>query len=194
MNPLYDAELEYLENTLGSFIDTGFKPNQNTRVVAEIQIVRLNQYGRLFGCGTYNAKNGYMIDYEASKFCVKWGHTNAWTKTNYGDYSGKHIYDYNKNEVYIDDTLIVSTTLTNFQCTSNLAIFTYINGTSTGSATETCWGRCYSFKIYDNDVLVRDLIPVRVGQEGCMYDKVNKKLFRNSGNSKFVLGPDKQEE
>ena len=193
-NQLYDAELEYLENTAASYIDTGFKPNQNTRIVAEMQVVRLNSYGRLFGSGMYNAKNGYMIDYEGGKFCVKWGHTTSWTTTTYTDYANKHIYDYNRNEVYIDNELIISTASTAFQCTSNLAIFTYINGTATGTNTENCWGRCYSFKIYDNDVLVLDLIPVRINQEGCMYDKLSKKLFRNAGTGQFVLGPDKQEE
>ena len=191
LNPLYDAELEYIENTSTSFIDTGFKPNQNTRVVAEMQVVRLNSYGRLFGCGMYNAKNGFMIDYEGGAFCVKWGHTTAWTKTSYNNWSDKHIYDYNRNEVYIDNALITSTTSTNFQCVSNLGIFSYIH-TTAASNTENCWGRCYSFKIYDDNILVRDLIPVRVGQVGFMYDKVNKKLYQNVGKDQFVLGPDKQ--
>jgi hypothetical protein len=28
-------------------------------------------------------------------------------------------------------------------------------------------------KIYENDVLIQDLIPVRVGNAGCMYDKIS---------------------
>ena len=41
-----------------------------------------------------------------------------------------------------------------------------------------------------NDILVRDLIPVRVGNVGYMYDKVSGQLFGNSGTGNFILGPD----
>ena len=36
-----------------------------------------------------------------------------------------------------------------------------------------------------------DLIPVRVGQVGYMYDKVSRQLFGNSGTGNFILGNDK---
>jgi hypothetical protein len=42
-----------------------------------------------------------------------------------------------------------------------------------------------------NDILVRDFIPVRVGNVGYMYDKVSGQLFGNSGTGNFILGPDK---
>lgn len=55
--------------------------------------------------------------------------------------------------------------------------------------------RLYSLKIYSNGVLVRDFIPVRFtneqGQsEGAMYDRVTRRLFRNSGTGEFIVGPD----
>ena len=49
-----------------------------------------------------------------------------------------------------------------------------------------------SCKLYLNNVLVRDFIPVRVGTVGYMYDRVTRRLFGNSGTGgAFVLGPDK---
>lgn len=47
-----------------------------------------------------------------------------------------------------------------------------------------------------NDLLVRDMIPVRftneLGQsEGAMYDRVSCNLFGNAGTGQFILGPDK---
>jgi hypothetical protein len=51
--------------------------------------------------------------------------------------------------------------------------------------------KLYAFKIYDeNNVLVRDYIPVRVGDVGYMYDKVSGQLFGNAGTGEFVLGSD----
>jgi hypothetical protein len=45
--------------------------------------------------------------------------------------------------------------------------------------------------MFDNDILVRDFIPVRVGTTGYMYDKVSGQLFGNSGTGEFILGADK---
>lgn len=52
------------------------------------------------------------------------------------------------------------------------------------------YGRFYSFKVWKTKELVLDLIPVRVADEGFMYDRVSGKLFGNVGTGKFILGPD----
>ena len=44
--------------------------------------------------------------------------------------------------------------------------------------------------MWDGETLVRDYIPVRVGQVGYMYDKVSGQLFGNSGTGNFILGND----
>jgi hypothetical protein len=51
--------------------------------------------------------------------------------------------------------------------------------------------RIYSSKIYEGDVLVQDLIPVRKDGKGYMYDRVSKKLFSNGGTGEFIIGADK---
>jgi hypothetical protein len=48
--------------------------------------------------------------------------------------------------------------------------------------------KIYYFKIYEGSVLMMDLIPVRVGQVGYMYDRVSGQLFGNSGTGNFTLG------
>ena len=40
-----------------------------------------------------------------------------------------------------------------------------------------------------NDVIY-DFIPVRVGNEGCLFERVSCQLFRNSGTGAFIVGPD----
>ena len=53
--------------------------------------------------------------------------------------------------------------------------------------------KCQKVVIRDaNDNLLIDMIPVRVGQVGYMYDKVSGRLFGNAGTGAFILGPDKQ--
>lgn len=56
--------------------------------------------------------------------------------------------------------------------------------------TRAVYGRFYFFKVSKADKVVLDLIPVRVGNEGFMYDKVSGKLYGNSGDGRFILGPD----
>ena len=48
----------------------------------------------------------------------------------------------------------------------------------------------YYFKVYKGDVLKLDLIPVRVGQTGYLYDRVSRQLFGNGGTGNLVLGRD----
>lgn len=64
-------------------------------------------------------------------------------------------------------------------------------GTSTGEEAMAT-GRdiiIYNFTMSDNDYRI-DLIPVRVGQVGYLYDRVSGQLFGNAGTGDFVLGPD----
>ena len=50
--------------------------------------------------------------------------------------------------------------------------------------------RLYSSIIYDDGVLVRDLIPVRCGTVGYMFDRVSGHLFGNAGTGDFIFGAD----
>jgi len=49
----------------------------------------------------------------------------------------------------------------------------------------------YNYSAIRNGKLVVDMIPVRIGTVGYMYDRVSGKLFGNSGTGEFILGPDK---
>ena len=47
----------------------------------------------------------------------------------------------------------------------------------------------YYFQIYDNDILVRDYIPVLdTSKRPCMFDKVEKKCYYNQGTGEFLYG------
>lgn len=57
-------------------------------------------------------------------------------------------------------------------------------------------GKLSSYKHIKNGQTMVDLIAVRFlnengQQEGAMYDKVSKQLFRNKGTGSFTIGPDK---
>lgn len=91
------------------------------------------------------------------------------------------------NEVYtidgINQVLPNRGTFTKFY---NIYLFTWNNA---NLADARCFkGKVYNFKIYDNDVLIRNMIPV-LDKNGvaCMYDKVNKKFYYNKRNRRFPI-------
>ena len=75
----------------------------------------------------------------------------------------------------------------NFTTTHNLYMFAFGRK---GSPIIFGKSRIAYCKVYDNGTLLRDFIPVRVGNVGYMYDKVSGQLFGNSGTGSFILGPD----
>lgn len=78
---------------------------------------------------------------------------------------------------------------------SSLSFTPYYNIRLFGSAgvndTYTKWnGRIYAVQITQGTEIIMDLIPVRVGNVGYMYDKVSGELFGNDGSGEFILGKD----
>ena len=71
---------------------------------------------------------------------------------------------------------------------SNIQLFTHRSNSMHNNVT----ARIYSCKLWYNDVMLYDLIPVRKHGIGYMYNKLTDMLFSNSPNSikPFILGPD----
>ena len=192
-------EVEYIQNTGTSYINTNFKPNQDTRIVCTMQCVTSSSYGRYFGAGGYNTANAMQFDYESGAqgtLHISWGHIAGWTiySSCVGDYN-VHTYDWDKNYFYRDKGEInqfsASTTYTAFQCVANLGIFCHINdnGTAASSQGECMVGKMYSFQIYDNGTLVRDFVPCKRDSDSKygVYDVVNN-TFYSSANSTALSG------
>lgn len=55
-------------------------------------------------------------------------------------------------------------------------------------------GKIYDCELHDNDVLVRNFLPVRVGSgstwEGAMMDVLTRRIYRNAGTGAFTYGND----
>ena len=68
--PVGYTEVEYVENTGTSYFNTNFVPNQDTRVVCDMQNVTASNYPRLWGAGAWNSATGLMIDYDPNQFQV----------------------------------------------------------------------------------------------------------------------------
>lgn len=53
------------------------------------------------------------------------------------------------------------------------------------------YGKMYYFKLYNDGILVRDMVPCK-DMKGivCMYDRVENKFYYNSGSGSFTAGPE----
>lgn len=186
----YDAEIEYLESTGTQYIDTGFKHNQDTRFVAQMSFVKVKAWKYPFGSFGGAKDTNKLFCLETNDSGVLGSYYRASKSFGITAQVGTiYTIDFNKNVHRINNTTITHTA-DYFASIYNDLIFgcTGYTDIATGGDNKV---RFYYFKIYDNGVLVRDYIPVRVGQIGYMYDKVSGQLFGNAGTGDFILGPDK---
>lgn len=186
----YDAAttidyVTYIQGSGTQYIDTGFKPNNNTRVVLDAQMVNATTVSNMYT--PFGVRGGgYFFElYKAST--GNWNMTFLWGTT-YNqyftiDYSTRHTFEINKNVAKIDSTSKTYSTTT-FQLSYNLFLGADNNAGTANAITPL---RIYSCKIYENDKLVRDYWPC-VDKKGvaCLYDKVNGNYCYNAGTGNFA--------
>lgn len=180
------TQLDYIQSSGTQYIDTGFKPNQDTRLIITVDFSQTAAWKWIFGARQDASLNafGFLLQ-ENRKYRFDYG-----ASTNNLSYNptGNMTIDINKNNCYIDDTLASTATYTNFTTPVSCFLFgNNNNGTYTSGATL----KMYSCKIYDNGALVRNFIPCKdsSGTVG-LYDIVGNKFYRNNGSGSFTAGPE----
>lgn len=191
----YDAQVEYIQSSGTQYIELPYKPNQDTSMEISVAVA--------VGNGTANSQffETRNAAWSREYALINFGDSNNFLQARYGDKSsGTEIrsrldegtiykIEYKKNVVYVDDTLAVTLTNYTFQSDCYLTLFGYNNGGSITAAPGS--PQIYYMKIYDGNTLAMDLIPVRKGQVGYMYDKISRQLLANAGTGDFILGLDK---
>ena len=180
------TQLEYIESSGTQYIDTGFKPNNNTRVVADAEY--LSDAGTnpvLFGGRTAANSKTYVLIYTGGNLRSDYNteYTQTWDVT----ITGRRIFDKNKETTTIDG---VSKSYTNaaFQGAYNMYLLSLNNA---GMAQWYASARIYSCQIYDNGTLTRAYTPCKdeSGAVG-LYDAVTGSFYGNSGTGVFIAGPE----
>ena len=178
-------QLEYIQSSGSQYINTGFKPNQDTKISITVDFP-LSGTTWLYGSRTSAGSNSlgflcegnskYRFDYASS--------TNELaTKP-----TGKFTIDSDKNKCYINGELVFTATYTTFASPVNMYIF---NNNNNGSLSGGSSAKLYNCSIYDNGVLIRNFIPCKneSGTVG-LYDSVNNQFYQNAGSGTFVAGPE----
>ena len=191
--PPYDAQVEYIESSGTQWIDTGFTPNQNTS--AKFKVMNLAVTGScIVGYQAGNDSQDWrFFNYNTAVYMDVWsGRTNSGT----GRCNSNTWYEFEVGNLYVKNLSTgtmetFGTAISSFTGTATIKLNQTKSG-DTPSQNRFAW-----VKIYDNGTLVRDLIPVRVGTEYCMYDQVNPRggdngdgLYHNKGSGAFTGGSD----
>lgn len=176
---LYDAEIEYLEGMGTQWIDTLYSV-QSFNFSFEINYMQTADTSEITFLMQQNMSysNFYIAIYSnaSNKLSGIWG--GNWKASSVSSDRNRHTVKLQSQKLYRDGAEVLTFSNQTFHTSSNTV---HIFGVP---------ARVYWAKITYNGTLVRDLIPVRVGNVGYLFDKVSKQLFGNSGTGDFVLGPD----
>lgn len=178
------TELEYIQSSGVQYVDTLFKPNQDTRAVIE-------GYNDSASSGwTYGTWESATVNQFAGScnksYAVRYGTTNATLTENIP--VGPVNFDQNKNAYNVNGTTGFFTAQT-FSCQYSIFLFAINAAGAVSSGKFT--GKIYSCQIYDNGLLERDYVPAMLsnGEVG-LYDRVFQEFYRNAGTGEFIAGPE----
>ena len=171
--------LDYIQSSGTQYIDTGFIPNQNTKIEMRVQTTQAR------ACGIAATDQNW-----GSKAFGIWGNAAAYgseTNSNVALYGANPVtVVLDKNKLYQDGSLLWTAGAQTFQCPSSLTLFALNRN---GSITEYTAMKLYSCKLYDNGILVRDLKPCRSsGGAVGLYDAVNGAFYGNQDTGNFTAG------
>lgn len=182
-NPLpYDAEIEYLQGDGNAYIDLGVKGNLNTAIEVICETPATGRYECIAGSRSGNS----------NAITILYGHnqTNTWR---FGGKSASialsdgtsYTISVDKSRALVNGVLYSLGQTSSFTTDSNIQVF-FAGSTSLDKFT----GKIYGLNL-ENETITMDLIPVRVGTTGYMYDRISGQLFGNAGTGDFILGDDK---
>lgn len=183
----YDAEVEYLESTGTQYIDAGVLIDTSTATVEITFRPHAETSGYQSYYGTDETGKGQFSLRKTSNSHNIMVLKRVTVSIGLAADGKWHNVKVTPNKAIVDG-IDIALTQADAQYTKSLMLFARITTVDTITAYAKC--RIASFKIYCNGALVRDLIPVRVGNVGYMYDRVSGQLFGNQGTGEFVLGPD----
>ena len=186
-------ELQWVKANGNVYLNTTFNPNQNTRVVADVEWDASATTSWLFGAR--NGKNRGAFAFLTYKSAYRADYGSA-TKTLSVLPSGRFTVEMDKNVVKINGETVATASSQNF--TTNYPMVLFANNTA-GTISGYTTAKLYSLKIYDNSTLVRDYIPVRSTSGStagliALYDAVHNIVHGPSGSGDFEAGPEKTED
>lgn len=181
------TRLSYIESTGTQYIDTGFMPNQDTKIKVVVSDWSTEEKSTSLW-GTQSSSSDRYDLYIASKNIYK-------------SYYGGASVEFGASVSYADTVTIervgnvitigensLTNTATTFACTTSLYLFAHNNG---GALANKASFRMHSCQIYEKDTIVRDYVPCK-NESGVvgLYDLVSATFYADAAGGAFVAGED----
>ena len=182
-NVLPYIELEYIQSTGTQYIDLDYTFNNNCKFILEgsnfsgLSVMHGSDLYTSRGAGiSINAGNLYW-SYVGDMVIIS-----SVTSSNL-----KYTIEIQRNLVTVNNTVVSSDTSVNTTTT-----FTPIRLFRARPNNNYSSYKLYSFKIYENDVLVKNYIPARslLTNEVGLYETISEQWFYNAGTGTFIAGPE----
>lgn len=182
------TELEYIESSATQYANTGYLPNQNTRMILDAAFLGAagsNVAGVRNSTTDTTNRFGIITFGSASKIGAFFRDSSTQA---IGVDNERHVFDLSKGGISVDGTSYGGANSGAFACAYSLVLFGWNNGS--GGIDETA-SRVYGCQLFELGLLERDYIPAMLsnGEVG-LYDKVNSEFYRNAGTGEFIAGPE----
>lgn len=186
-------QVEYIESTAGSYINSNYQANSDTKIVAKYNFTEDKDYGVVFG-----ARGGdlaYMLtdaSLNDTNLYFYYGDSSIYAQSNGNiNFGQDYTVTAEKGIASISDFEDIGTTndLT-FQMQYPLYIFTFNESNSVPSTFVNGGVRIYYMKIYENNILIKNFVPVvkKSNGEAGLFDTVSNEFYGNSGSGSFHIG------
>lgn len=187
-------EVEYIESSGTQYIDTGFKPTSDFRIVMELEMPAVTAQSdyAIFGCYASSNYTCYTMGGYNGQYHAEYGTTTAhfFTQTSF---SGKTTITYDNGNITITDGTTTDTADLSAQSHSSssasMLIFAnknmslpspYIQGLSSF--------KLYSFKIWSGGVYEQFVPCVRDSDgEAGLYGLARERFYTNQGTGDFIV-------
>lgn len=180
-------KIDWVYMPVGSWLDTGYYPNQNTKVYAKFQMTAYNvNYACIFGGGTANNQQCFILQKNNStanyRFVINTTQVAATSLT---------LYPTTWYEATLDKTqLTVGSSTQSSGYSGSDFTSQYSLGLNCSHRNDTASNNGSTIfeavKIWDNDVLVRDFVPwIKDNGTIGMFDKVSNKFYGSESSTPF---------
>ena len=177
------TRLEYIESTGTQYISTGITPTENTKVVIEFN--SSSSSGVVFGQDSGYKVNAFMFAMTVVVF-------DSTKKDISISANAKHTVQVAPKAFKVDNGSSQYIYANKVKAAYPMFLF---GNNRNGKFSEGVAMKLYSFKVYENDVLIADYIPCRndnttgiyVGAIG-LWDDVNNLFYPNAGTGTFIAG------
>lgn len=185
--------IEYIQSTGTQFINTHYSPTSNTKIEMKVKFVNATTPECLYCARDFNTSNN--VQHVFSQFKLSNNNWRCDYNSNGSDFSHTvdtstlYTYTQDKNTFYENDTIISTTSSATFTTNNPIYLFASNNSPYQNVAALTNFAslKLYSFKIWENDELVRNFIPVFDENDvPCLYETEEGKLYYSETNPIFL--------